>query len=212
MSGSPHTSIDPKNLNSTSVYKLLIGTIVPRPIAFVSTLSKEGIGNLAPFSFFNGVGSAPPSLMFSIARRSNGVKKDTLTNIESTQEFVVNFVSESIVKQANQCSADYPYGVDEMIKVGLTPIPSFKVKPKRVLESPVHMECKLITTLEVGNGGVGSATIVVGEIVQFHISNQAYDANTGRISVEELKPVARLAGLQYATTKDCFEIPRPVIS
>lgn len=212
MSSSPHLSIDPKNLDTTSIYKLLIGTIVPRPIAFVSTLSKVGIGNLAPFSFFNGVGSAPPSLMFSVTRRSNGAKKDTLINIESTKEFVVNFVSESILTQANQCSADYPYGVDEMTKVGLTAVDSYKVKPKRVLESPVHMECKLITTLEVGNGGVGSATIIVGEIVHFHISNQAYDPKTGRISVHALKPVARLAGLQYAITKDSFEIPRPVIS
>ncbi|OFZ18527.1 MAG: hypothetical protein A2X94_00755 [Bdellovibrionales bacterium GWB1_55_8] len=192
---------------STPIYKLLIGAIVPRPIAFISTVSPEGKGNLAPFSFFNGVSSDPPCIMVAITRKPDGGKKDTLRNIEATRQFVVNSVSEWMAEPMNYCSADFPYEVDEMEQVGLTPIPSLTVKPPRVKESPIHLECELYNTMEVGDGRPGSSTIVVGRIVTMHIHERAYD--NGRIRIEELRPLSRLAGFSYGKTSGIFDIPRP---
>ncbi len=200
-------SLDPQQIGTTSTYKLLIGAIVPRPIAFVSTVSPEGKGNLAPFSFFNGVSSNPPAVMIAITRKKNGEKKDTLLNIEATRQFVVNIVSEGIVEPMNQCSAEYPYGVDEMLKVGLTPLPSEKVKPARVKESAIHFECELYNTLEVGDGSEGSSTIVIGKILQVHVRAEVYQ--DGKILIDELKPISRLGGPSYGKTTDIFNLPRP---
>src|ERR1041385_6890840 len=151
MSGSNKTiPLELSGLPRREIYRLMIDCIVPRPIAFVSTLSAEGVGNLAPFSFFNGVSSEPPTLVFSISRKRDGGKKDTLVNIESTPQFVVNLVTEPMAAPMHQTSADYPYGVDEMAKVGLTPVPSTRVRPPRVGESPVQMECELFSLHEIG--------------------------------------------------------------
>ncbi len=202
-------TLDPKQMEAKTIYKFMIGAIVPRPIAFISTLSPQRIGNLAPFSFFNGVSSNPPAVMIAITRKSNGDKKDTLLNIESTSEFVVNNVSEPIAKKMNQCSAEYPYGVDEMQKVGLTPLPSSLVRPSRVKESSVHLECKLYDTLEVGDGSEGSSTIVVGTIQMIHIDENVYQ--NGRILLEKLNPLCRLAGGSYGLVSEVFDLPRGTV-
>jgi flavin reductase (DIM6/NTAB) family NADH-FMN oxidoreductase RutF len=202
-------TFDPSEIGQKATYKLMIGSIVPRPIAFISTISPEGLGNLAPFSFFNGVSSNPPAVMIAITRKSNGEKKDTLRNIESTQQFVINTVSEWIVEPMNQCSAEYPFGVDEMKKVGLTPLASLKVHPLRVQESPIQFECELYKTMEIGDGSEGSSTIVVGKIVCVHVAEKVYD--NGKIKIEELHPISRLGGMSYGRVDGVFEIPRPKI-
>ncbi len=203
-------SVDPASAEgSASIYKLMIGAIVPRPIAFISTVSPGGVGNLAPFSYFNGVSSDPPCLMVAITRKSDGDKKDTLKNIEATRQFVVNTVAEWIAEPMNQCSAEYPYGVDEMRKVGLTGIASVKVRPPRVKESPIQMECELYDTLRVGDGRIGSAVIVVGRIVLMHVHAAAF--RDGKILLDQIKPLARLAGFGYAKVPvaNTFDLPRP---
>jgi len=202
-------TLDPHELGTTANYKLLIGSIVPRPIAWISTLSADGKGNLAPFSFFNGVSSNPPCLMVAITRRKGGVKKDTLLNIEATREFVVNIVTESMAAPMNQTSADYPYGVDERIEASLASEQSVRVKPPRVLGAPIQFECVLEKLLEIGEGDEGSSTIVVGRIVAVHVAENVY--REGKILVEELKPLARLGGLAYGKTSGVFELPRPKI-
>lgn len=202
-------SLDPATLGVSDVYRLMIGGIVPRPIAFVTTLNSNGTINLAPFSYFNGVSSTPPAIMFAITTKSDGEKKDTLRNIERTGEFVVNTVSEWMVHPMNHCSAEYPYGVSELEQVGLTPIPSQRVAPPRVKESPIHMECTLYSSVQVGSGGVGSSTVIIGEIKAFHIHKPAY--KDGKIDIEQLQPVARLGGLSYGLLGDVFELPRPKV-
>ncbi len=200
--------LDPAALSQKDKYKLLIGCIVPRPIAFVSTQSRNGITNLAPYSFFNAVSADPPCIMFSTTfKSSDGGKKDTLRNIEETGEFVVNVVTEEIVAPMNQTSAEYPPDVSEFDAAEFTPIPSRRVTPPRVKESPIAMECELYKLVPVGKGGPGSATIVIGEIVYFNIREDVYD--NGRILLDKVNPVSRLAGAYYAPVHDAFEIPRP---
>lgn len=203
-------TIDPAHNSQQDNYKLLIGSVVPRPIAFVSTQAAEGTLNLAPFSFFTGVCSNPPTILFCpMVRGSDGQKKDTLINIEATGEFVVNVVSEDIVRPMNQTAAEYSREVDEFRESGLTPAPSLIVKPPRVLESPVSMECKLQQVVYVGDGGVGSGSVVLGTVVQFHVRADLYDK--GRIDTLGLQPVARLAGAAYCPVREIFELERPVL-
>ena len=188
-------------------YRLLIGAIVPRPIAFVSTISQAGQGNLAPFSFFTGVSSDPPCLVFSVTGKRDGTHKDTLRNILETRQFVVNSVAEWMAEAMHQCSADYPYGVDEMKEVGLTPLPSRLIRPFRVKEAPIQMECELFQTVEIGAGGSGSATLVIGKILLMHVYEAAYQ--DGKIQVAALKPLGRLGGSSYGVTSGVFDLPRP---
>lgn len=200
-------SLEASSLDIAATYKLMAGGILPRPIAFVTSLNANGTVNAAPFSYFNAVSSAPPTIMFAITYKSNGDKKDTLTNIERTGEFVVNTVSEWMAQPMNHCSAEYPYGVSELEKVGLTSIPSQKVSPPRIKESPIHLECTLYRSLDIGSPGPGASTLIIGEIVTFHIHKTAY--RDGKVLVEELQPLARLGGLAYGTVGDVFELPRP---
>jgi flavin reductase (DIM6/NTAB) family NADH-FMN oxidoreductase RutF len=203
-------TIDPTQNSQQDNYKLLIGSVLPRPIAWVSTRSKAGVLNLAPFSFYTGVCSNPPTLLFCpTVRGSDGAKKDTLLNIEETGEFVVNVVSEEVVRQMNQTAAEYPRGVDEFQEVGLTPAPSLVVQPPRVLESPLSMECRLQQIIPVGDGGLGSGNVVLGTIVQFHVRADLY--HNGRIDTAGLKPVARLAGAAFCPVRDAFELERPAL-
>ncbi|MCB0339468.1 MAG: flavin reductase family protein [Bdellovibrionales bacterium] len=202
-------SLDLKALSTVDIYKLLIGTIIPRPIAFVSTISDSGVVNLAPFSFFNGVASNPPTVVFSVSRKRDGQKKDTLRNIEQNKEFVINMVSEWISEAANHTSAEYPYGISELEKVGLTALPSTTIKPPRVKESPVQMECVLYDLMNVGGESAGSATLVVGEIRTIHIAESAY--KDGLLLLDQLKPVSRLGGKYYGRTTDIFKLERPVL-
>src|SRR5690242_4759970 len=161
--------IDPKEHNHADIYKLMIGSIVPRPIAFVPTIGADGVRNLAPFSFFNGVCSNPPSILFCTVVRKDGQPKDTLVNVEATREYVVNIVAEEFAEQMNLCSADYPPEVDEFEISGLTAAPSDLVRPPRVKESPVSMECRLLQVVRIGDGAPGSGAVVIGEIVRFHL-------------------------------------------
>lgn len=201
-------TFDVSKISSQDAYKLLIGSVVPRPIALISTMSKDGKGNLAPFSFFNAVSSKPLCIMVSITRRADGSKKDSLLNIEATGEFVVNSVADWMIGPVNHCSGDYPYGVDEMEVVGLTSVPSEMVKPNRVKESPVHFECKVYNMLEVGEG-TGGSTVIIGEILRVHVHEKA--SQNGRVLLEEILPVSRLAGDAYGFTPDTFDLKRPKI-
>ena len=201
--------IDPKKLDYGEVYKLMTGAIVPRPIAWVSTCSGEGVGNLAPFSYFNGVSTKPPIVMFSVVAPKSGEPKDTLRNIEIVPEFVVNVVSESLLEPMIDSAANYPYGVDEMEKVGLTPINSETIRPKRIAEARISFECKVDRIIPFGDGTPGSCTVVFGEIQLMHIDNSLFDEH-GRIDPFRLKPIGRLAGADSAKLGEIISrsIPR----
>ena len=199
-------TIDPKEHDYNNIYKLLIGSIVPRPIAFVSTVSKGGIPNLAPFSFFNGVCSNPPTVLFSTVIRKDGTHKDTLNNVEATGEFVVNIVSEDFAEKMNIASGDFPPDVNEFIESGLTPVPSDLIKPPRVKESRIAMECKLVTIVRIGDGPGGGCT-VFGEVLRFHIADELFD--NFRIDPDKLRAIGRMGGPTYARTADRFDLTRP---
>jgi len=200
-------SVDPASLDVAATYRIMVEAIAPRPIAFVSTLNDNGSVNAAPFSFFNGVSSNPPALMFSIGFTSKGEKKDTLRNIERTKEFVVNSVAEWMVEPMNFSSAEYPYGISELEMVGLGSIPSEVVSPPRIKESPLHFECRLHSLQQVGRQEAGAATVVIGEIVRIHVYKPAWQ--DGRLIGEALKPVARLGGVRYCVVESAFELSRP---
>lgn len=200
--------LDPAALSMKDKYKLLIGCVVPRPIAFVSTQSRGGQTNVAPYSFFNAVSADPPCVMFSCtARSSDGQKKDTLRNIEETGEFVINVVTEDIVAGVNQASAEYATDISEFDAAEFTPVPSRRVRPPRVKESPINLECELYKLVPVGKGGPGSSTIIIGEIVYFNVREDVY--SDGKILLDKVQPVSRLAGSSYAPVHDAFDIPRP---
>ncbi len=210
MSGAPNgatTEYDFRTIPASDAYKLMIGTIVPRPIAWVSTINAEGKTNLAPFSFFNGVCSNPPTLMFSITRQPDGSTKDTLNNIRATKSFVVNVASERLAKLVNATAETFPPEVSEFEAVGIKTAPSKVVSAPRVKDSPVSMECELDRIVEIGDGKVGSACVVFGRIVYFHASEKV--CKDGKIAIEELKPLARLAGFSYCPVREVFEIRRP---
>jgi len=189
--------INPEKQDSKDNYKLMISCILPRPIAFVSTISASGKPNLAPFSFFTGITSSPPTVCFAPARRSDGGKKDTLNNIEETGQFVINVVTEDIAGPMNETATDYPSEIDEFEKAGLTHAASLSVKPPRVMESPVNMECELYKTFDISHEGTVKGTLVIGKVVLFHVADELLE--DGRIDIEQLKPIGRLAGTEYTT-------------
>ncbi|HMQ32899.1 MAG TPA: flavin reductase family protein [Chloroflexaceae bacterium] len=200
--------IDPATLDQREVYKLLIGCVVPRPIAWVSTVDLAGRRNLAPFSFFNGVGSSPLALTISVNHatgRAEG-RKDTLRNILATGEFVVNIVTEATAAAMNETATDYPEEFDEFAEAGLTPVPSRTVRPPRVGESPVSFECELHTAVPVG-AGPGSSTVVIGVVRHLAVSDEVVNERL-HIDLHRLRPVARLAGNNYAYVRETFELVR----
>jgi len=199
--------IDPREISYKERYKIMIGTVVPRPIAFVSTVSADGIPNLAPFSYFTAIAAEPPTLCFAPGRRAvDGERKDTLSNIEATGEFVVNVVTEEIGPAMNATAVDFPPEIDEFEVAKLTPLPSHVVRPPRVKESPVNMECKLHQIVPIGRPQAGGAALVIGEIVMFHVADNLYEE--GRINIHELKPLGRLAGTEYTTLGRIISIER----
>jgi flavin reductase (DIM6/NTAB) family NADH-FMN oxidoreductase RutF len=199
--------VDPGSTDPSSVYKLLIGAVVPRPIAFVSTVSPEGEFNVAPFSFFTVASPNPPVLIFSVGRRATpDPRKDTLRNITTAREFVVNIVSEEFGAKMNICAGDYPPDIDEFQLSGLTPIPSDLVKAPRVAESHINMECRLLYTLEM-SGLVSGGNLVLGEVVRFHIDDA--DISNYRIDPDKLRAIGRMAGNSYTRTGDRFDMIRP---
>lgn len=199
--------IDPKEISYKECYKIMIGSVVPRPIAFVSTVSADGIPNLAPFSYYTAIAAEPPTLCFAPGRRSSdGERKDTLSNIEATGEFVVNVVTEAIGPAMNATATDFPPETNEFEVANLTPLPSRIVKPSRVGESPINMECKLHQIVPIGRPQAGGAALVIGEIVMFHVADKLYEE--GRINIHELKPLGRLAGTEYTTLGKIISIER----
>ena len=195
--------VDPRTLPSTAVYKLLISSVVPRPIAWVSSVDADGVANLAPFSYFMAITDEPPTIAFSCSPRA-GNRKDTLRNVEATGEFVVNVVDDDRAEQMNLSSGDYPAELDEFALTKLTPAPSVVVKAPRVAEAPISMECKVVRILPVGR-----AHLTLGEIVQWHVRDDVYDAATGRLDMHRLRPVGRLTGNLYSHIHDIFEMKRP---
>lgn len=198
--------VDPAATEPRNIYRLMIGAIVPRPIAFVSTIGADGVLNLAPFSYFTAIGSNPPAVCFSPSIRRDGSKKDTLRNIEATGEFVVNIVSEDFAVQMNLCSGDYPPDVDEFAVSGLTPLASDLVKPPRVKESPIHLECRLLEIVHVSLKPLGGS-LVIGEVLRFHVDDAIVTGYT--IDPGKLRAIGRMGGETYARTADRFDIARP---
>lgn len=199
--------INPSEHDVRDIYKLLIGAIVPRPIAFVSSVDPAGVRNLAPFSFFTAASANPPVVCFApMVRGSDGSQKDTLRNIEATKEFVVNIVSESMAEKMNICSTDFPPGVDEFKESGLTPVASDLVKPARVGESPVNMECSLLQIVRVSPKPLGGS-LVLGEVLRFHLRDEVF--NNFRIDPDLLNAIGRMGGPTYTRTRDRFDLIRP---
>ncbi len=198
---------DPAQKRPSEFYQHMIRVIVPRPIGWVSTCSAEGVTNVAPFSYFTGVGSRPPSVLFCPANRLDGTPKDTLKNIEATGQFVVNMVPFSAVEQMNASSADLPADESEFDACGLTAVDSIRVTVPRVAESPVHFECELMQTIHLGTGP-GGANIVIGRFVHLHIDDSVLDA-TGVVDPDLLDAVGRMGGTSYCRTRERFELPRP---
>ena len=188
--------IDPNTTSTEELHQYLVGTVAPRPIAFASTVDEEGRPNLAPYSFFNCFSSNRPILVFSSNRRvSNNTTKDTLHNVEKTGEVVINAVNFSIVRQMAVASMDYPQGVSEFEKAGLTPIPSDLVRPFRVKESPAQMECRVREILPMGEGG-GAGHLIVCELLRLHISEEALDED-GRINPHKMDLMGRMGRAFY---------------
>ncbi len=208
----PMRSFDPAHESMQNTYKLMIGSIVPRPIAFVSTIDAQGVRNLAPFSYFTAVSADPPVIVFCPSVREadeqRGIAntKDTLRNIIATREFVVNIVSEDFAEQMNQCAAQVRAEVDEFELSGLTPIASELVKPPRVGESAVHMECRLKQVVEVSDKP-GGGSLVLGEVLRFHIREDVLDGH--RIDPAKLRAIGRMGGPTYVRTQDRFHMERP---
>jgi flavin reductase (DIM6/NTAB) family NADH-FMN oxidoreductase RutF len=199
--------VDPAAAGAQNTYKLMVGAIVPRPIAFVSTIDNAGVRNLAPFSFFTGVSANPPVIVFSpMIRPANSPRKDTLHNIEATREFVVSVVSEDFVEAMNRTSAEYPPEVDEFEVSGLTPVASDLVRPPRVGESRVSMECRLVQVVHVSPKPLGGS-LVLGEVLRFHVDDAIFD--DFRIDPDQLKAIGRMGGPTYTRTTDRFNLERP---
>lgn len=197
---------DPDLIDQKATYKLLTGAVIPRPIGWISSISKDGIPNLAPFSFFNAVGEDPPHVMFSTVRPNNS-NKDTLNNVLETGQFVVNLVVEDIVEQMNTTSQSVSSDVNEFELAGLTAIPSLKVKAPRVKESPINMECELVHHYTLEDNIHGGATILIGRVIMFHIDESVL-LDDFKINMETYKPVARLAGSNYSKLGEIFSIKR----
>lgn len=199
--------IDTSSSPALEIYQALVGVVVPRPIAWVTTMSPAGVVNLAPFSFFNTFSANPPVVVFSPTLRRNATKKDTLLNIEATGQFVVNIAVESLADKVNLSSKELPPDESEIDLTGLHTMPSAKVKPPRLAESPVNLECTLRQIVHLGTGPI-AGNLVIGDIVMIHIADAVLDAN-GKVDPRKLQAIARLGGEYYCRTSDLFEMKRP---
>lgn len=195
------------NTPITTLYKLLTSIITPRPIAWVSTISDDGINNLAPFSYFNLLGDDPPHVVFS-TRRDNNTNKDTLNNVLANKQFVVNMVIESIIEAVNLSSKVVPSAIDEFELTGVTPIDSIAIKPKRVKESPIHLECELMHHYFLEGHQQGGACVLIGKILYIHINDELLLEND-KINLDRYQPIARLAGSLYGKIGETFSLKRP---
>ena len=202
-------SFNPKEISTAKLHSYLLSAVAPRPIAFASTVDAYGKPNLSPFSFFNIFSSNPPILIFSPSRRvSDNTTKHTLNNVKATKEVVINMVNFDIAQQMSLSSTDYPEGVNEFEKSGLTMLASEKVKPFRVAESPIQLECKVSDVIELGTEG-GAGNLVICEVIRVHIKEEFLDKE-GNINQHKLDLVARAGGNYYSRVKKgFFEIPKP---
>lgn len=204
-------TIDPKNTPVPRLHGYMLGAIAPRPIAFASTIDKDGNPNLSPFSFFNAFSANPPICVFSPARRAkDNTTKHTYENAKEVKEVVINMVNYNLVQQMSLSSSDFPEGVNEFEKTGLTPIDSEMVRPFRVAESPVQMECKITDIIELGNQG-GAGNLIVCEIVLIHINEEVLDENE-MIDPYKIDLVSRMGGNWYcrANGDSLFEVEKPI--
>ncbi len=201
--------IDPNKIATADMYQFMIGSVAPRPIAFVSTVDTEGVPNLAPYSFFNAFSADPPIVVFSASLRGNASKKDTLHNVEATRECVINMVSHDIVRQMTLTAIEYPPEADEFEKSGLTPIAADLVKPFRVAESPVQMECRVEQIISLGEVGT-SGRLIVCRILRMHINEAVLTDDKRRIDAHRMDLVGRLGRFWYtrASGSALFEIAR----
>ena len=199
--------IQPEALTERENYKLLIGSIIPRPIAFTTTISEDGVVNAAPFSFFNIVSSNPPMLSVSIQRK-NGVMKDTARNAKANKQFVIHIVDTSNVEEINKTAANLPADESEIDTTSLTLVDSTVVNVPAIAESKVRFECELVQALELGEEDAVGCDLLIGRIVAYHIAEDIYEE--GKIDPDKLAAVSRLAGNDYATVGDIFTIERPL--
>jgi flavin reductase (DIM6/NTAB) family NADH-FMN oxidoreductase RutF len=199
--------IDVSSSEVVRVYQALVDVVTPRPIAWVTTLDAQGRVNLAPFSFFNAFGANPPVVVFSPTLRRDGSKKDTLLNLEVIPEFVLNAAVEALAEPMNASSKELPPGQSEVDYAGLSLQPSIKVRPPRVAESPVHLECKVRQIMHIGDGPI-AANLVIGEVLLMHIDDSVLD-HSGRVDPRKLRTIARLGGSYYCRSTDLFEMERP---
>ena len=203
-------SFDPETLETRDLHKLLLSAVAPRPIAFASTIDSKGNVNLSPFSYFNVFSSNPPILIFSPSRRvRDNTTKHTLENADETREVVINMVDYSIVEQMSKSSNEYAKGVNEFTETGLTEVSSLKVKPPRVLESPVSFECVVDNIISLGENG-GAGQLVIAKVVHIHVNSELLDSND-QIDPTKLDLVARLGGDWYSrvTKESMFTISKP---
>jgi flavin reductase (DIM6/NTAB) family NADH-FMN oxidoreductase RutF len=199
--------LDTREISSRDAYRLLIGSVVPRPIGWVSTVSADDVGNLAPFSFFMAATGSPPTVVLSTGFR-DGEPKDTLRNVMDVPEFVLNVVSEDVQEAMNATSEEFPADVDELAAAGLTAVPSSRVRPVRVAEAPINMECRVVQLVPVGDPKAGS-TLIIGEVLAWHVRDDVFDAERMRIKLDELRAIGRMAGDGYTRTREQFEMIRP---
>jgi len=198
--------ISVENTQSNTLYKLLTGLVIPRPIGWISTKDENNVNNLAPFSFFNVVGEDPPHVMFSTVRTGNK-NKDTLNNVLVNKEFVVNLVTEELVEQMNLTSKNVNSDVDEFVLANLTPIVSQTIKPMRVAEAKAHFECEMVHHYFLEDHSNGGACVIIGKIKMIHVSDEILLDNF-KINLETYKPIARLAGSNYSKLGEIFTIKR----
>ena len=199
--------LDVKTTPAVDAYHMLVGLVTPRPIAWVTTVSPAGVVNLAPFSFFNAFGSNPPIVVFSPTNKRDGSKKDTLRNLEMLGEFVVNVVTADLAAKANLTSKELPPDESEVVLAELSTLPSVKVKPPRIAESPASLECIVRQIIPCGTGAI-AANLVIGEIVVMHVSDDVLGSD-GRPDPRKLQTVARLGTEYWCRTSDLFELKRP---
>ena len=199
-------SLTPGDLHPRDAYRLMLSIVVPRPIAWVSTLGADGSINLAPFSFFNAVGGTPPTIMVSMGQRA-GKPKDTLRNVQETGEFVVHISNEDLIEQLNKTSGDWAYGDNEFELAGLTQVASMEVKPPRIAEAPVAMECKATQIIPVNET---HHTMVLGQVLRYHIRQDLLGPDK-LVKALNLGAVARLGGDEYTAIDRIFSLSRPKV-
>jgi flavin reductase (DIM6/NTAB) family NADH-FMN oxidoreductase RutF len=199
--------IDVSSADVVAVYRAIVGVVTPRPIAWVTTVDSAGRVNLAPFSFFNAFGANPPVVVFSPTLRRDGTRKDTLRNLDAVGEFVVNAAVERLAAKVNATSKELVPGQSEAEFAGLTLEPSAKVRPPRVAESPVHLECRVHQIMSIGDGPI-AANLVIGEVLLIHIADSVLDDH-GTVDPRKLRTIARLGGDYYCRSTDLFEMERP---